>query len=218
MAPSRKNEIYDLTVPDHLVGERLDLALIHLIDDLSRTRAQHMIKKGCTLLNDQLCTICKTPVQAGDRIHIDVPPVETVSKAEPENIPLDVLYEDSDVLVINKPAGMVVHPAAGNWSGTVVNALLDREPELMEEDQMDPLRPGIVHRLDKDTSGVLLIAKTSRALRKLSQAFADRKVSKTYLTIVHGWPLPEASVIKTYIGRHPTDRKKMAVCKDDRHG
>ena len=83
---------------------------------------------------------------------------------------------------------------------------------------MDPLRPRIVHRLDKDTSGVLVIAKTSRALRKLSQAFADRKVSKTYLTIVHGWPLPEASVIKTYIGRHPTDRKKMAVCKDDRHG
>ena len=169
-------------------------------------------------LNGDLCIQCKTPVFVNDRIRVDTPPPEAVSKAEAEAIPLDVMYEDADILVINKPSGMVVHPAAGNWSGTVVNALLDREPELQDDDQMDPLRPGIVHRLDKDTSGALVIARNGNTLRKLSRAFAEREVSKTYLAVVHGWPIPQASVIRTFIGRHPTDRKRMAVARDDRHG
>ena len=169
-------------------------------------------------LNGDLCIQCKTPVSVNDRIRVDSPPPEAVSKAEAEAIPLDVMYEDADILVINKPSGMVVHPAAGNWSGTVVNALLDREPELQDDDQMDPLRPGIVHRLDKDTSGALVIARNGNTLRKVSRAFAEREVSKTYLAVVHGWPIPQASVIRTFIGRHPTDRKRMAVARDDRHG
>ena len=189
-----------------------------LIGDISRNRVQNFIKNGFVSLNGQTCTVCKTPVSANDKIYVDAPPPEAVVKAEAEAIPLDVMYEDQDLLVINKPAGMVVHPAAGNWSGTVVNALLDRDPELQDEEQMDPLRPGIVHRLDKDTSGALVIARNAKTLSKLSQAFAEREVSKTYLAVVHGWPVPQASVIRTFIGRHPTDRKRMAVARDDRHG
>ena len=215
---SAASGILDLTVPEEMNGRRLDQALAQLMPDLSRTRIQTLIREGRVSIQGKRCTVCREPVRIGDGIRVDVPPEQPVCKAVAEHIPLDVLYEDDDILVINKSPGMVVHPAAGNWTGTVVNALLDHDPEISDEDQMDPLRPGIVHRLDKDTSGALIIARTSSALRRLCKAFADHEVRKTYLAIVHGWPVPQASVIRTYIGRHPTDRKRMAVHPDDRRG
>lgn len=131
-----------------------------------------------------------------------------------EHIPLDILYEDDALLVINKPAGMVVHPAAGNYTGTVVNALLGRDQEILEEfDEADSMRPGIVHRLDKDTSGCLVIAKNGNAMHKLSRSFADREVSKTYMAIVAPAPKVMAAEIRTQIGRNPGNRKKMAVVR-----
>ena len=192
---------------------RLDLYLVEQGLTDSRTRAQNMIKNGNVRVNGEVCTLQRTLVETGWTIDTDAPAQEITTQAAPESIPLDVLYEDDAILVVNKPAGMVVHPAAGNWSGTLVNALLGREPDLMEEDELDPLRPGIVHRLDKDTSGSLVIAKTPRALRRLSRAFAEREIEKTYLALVHGWPVPASAVIKTSFGRHPTDRKKMAVLR-----
>lgn len=210
-----KRDIYHFVVPEELHGERLDVAMVRMAenDEFSRTRAQNMIKNGNVRVNGEVCTLQRTLVETGWTIDADAPAQEITTQAAPESIPLDVLYEDDAILVVNKPAGMVVHPAAGNWSGTLVNALLGREPDLMEEDELDPLRPGIVHRLDKDTSGSLVIAKTPRALRRLSRAFADREIEKTYLALVHGWPVPASSVIKTSFGRHPTDRKKMAVLR-----
>ncbi len=212
-----KREIYQFTVPDDMRDERLDVAMVRLAkgDAFSRTRAQNMIRDGFVKLDGKVCDLPRMKVAPGQVIDVDAPAQEITAKAEPENIPLDILYEDDAILVVNKPAGMVVHPAAGNWSGTLVNALLGREPDLMDEDELDPLRPGIVHRLDKDTSGSLVIAKTPRALRRLSRAFAEREIEKTYLALVHGWPVPASSVIKTPFGRHPTDRKKMAVLRID---
>lgn len=207
----REREIYHLIVPDEMKGERLDVAIVKLVADISRTRVQSMIKEGFVLVDGKKCDVPRFKVEPGMTIDTDAPAQQITTKAEPESIPLDVMFEDESILVVNKPAGMVVHPAAGNWSGTLVNALLGREPDLMEDDYMDPLRPGIVHRLDKDTSGALVIAKTPKALRKLSKMFAEREVEKTYLAIVHGWPLPSSAVIRTPFGRHPVDHKKMCV-------
>lgn len=214
MQDENKREIYHFTAPEGTENERLDLFMVRMAGpELSRTRAQGMIKDGCVKRNGQICTLPRERIFAGDTVDADAPAQEITVKAEPEQIPLDVMFEDDSILVVDKPAGMVVHPAAGNWSGTLVNALLGREPDLMDDDEMDPLRPGIVHRLDKDTSGALVIAKTPKALRKLSRMFAEREVEKTYLAIVHGWPVPNASVIKTAFGRHPVDRKRMTVLR-----
>ena len=163
-----QNDVFHLVVPDELAGERIDVAVAKLAPDTSRTRAQSIIRGKYLKLNGAICDLPRIRVEAGQVIDIDAPAQQITTQAKPESIPVDVMYEDEDVLVVNKPAGMVVHPAAGNWSGTLVNAILGREPELMDDEAMDPLRPGIVHRLDKDTSGALVIAKTPRALRKLS--------------------------------------------------
>lgn len=206
-------ELTELSVPQDLNGERLDLALVQLMEDCSRTRAQSIIKSGLLKINGTVCDTAKNKVSAGDVIVAQLPVREPIDKAMAEDIPLQVIYEDEEILVIDKPAGMVVHPAAGNWSGTVVNALLGRDADMALEAEFDPLRPGIVHRLDKDTSGCLVIAKTPKSLRILSKAFEEREVNKTYVALVHGWPLPEAGTIRTTIGRHPTDRKKMTVMR-----
>jgi len=206
-----QNDVFHFIVPDELAGERIDAAVAKLAPDMSRTRAQSIIKGKYLKLDGEICELPRIKLEAGQTIDIDAPAQQITTQAKPESIPIDVMYEDEDVLVVNKPAGMVVHPAAGNWSGTLVNAILGREPELMDDEDMDPLRPGIVHRLDKDTSGALVIAKTPRALRRLSKAFARREVEKTYLAIVHGWPVPMSAVIKTEYARHPADHRKMTV-------
>lgn len=210
-----KHEIHRLTVSEESEGERLDLFLVRKAPDLSRTCVQTLIRAGQVSVSGEICLLPKRKLISGEQVVLDVPPPEKPEFATPEKIPLEILYEDDSLLVVNKPPGMVVHPAAGNWSGTLVNALLGRETELPDEgDGADPLRPGIVHRLDKETSGALVIAKTPRAHRILSKAFAERTVKKIYLAIVHGWPVPAAAVLKTAFGRHKTDRRKMAVLRN----
>lgn len=209
-----KSEVYELELPEALAGERLDRALAALLPDLSRTRIQFLIRAGKISVDGRAKTVPRESFPAGSRVVVENPPQDLPEKAEPEDIPLDVMYEDDSLLVVNKAAGMVVHPAAGNWRGTLVNAVLGRAPEgLMDDEEFNPLRPGIVHRLDKDTSGALVVAKTPRALRRLAKAFADRAVSKTYLAIVHGVPSPAVNVVNLPIARHPSDRRRMTVAR-----
>ena len=204
-------EIYEFTLGELDADERIDQVLSARCPDLSRTHIQKLIRDGKLTVDGKVCDVPRLKVPAGSVAVLadDMPAVPL--KADGEDIPLDVIYEDDVLLVINKPAGMVVHPAAGNWHGTVVNALLGREPGLDDED-FDAMRPGIVHRLDKDTSGALVIAKTAKALRKLAKSFADRDVQKTYLAIVHGWPSPPVNVVNAPIMRHP-DHKRMAIAR-----
>lgn len=203
---------YQVVIDENTARERIDTAIAMLCPDVSRTRIKKLICDGMVFANGKPITVPREKMPVGTIITFNDPGPEEVDRAQAEHIPLDVLYEDDEVLVVNKPAGMVVHPAAGNWHGTIVNALLGRDASMDDED-FDPLRPGIVHRLDKDTSGALVIAKTPRSLRRLSKAFADRDVHKTYLAIVHGWPTPPVNVVDLPIERHKTDRRKMTIAR-----
>ena len=209
-----ENRIVDLQVPEQFAGMRLDQCLAQLYRDASRSRLQNLIRAGAVTRNGVVCDAPRTAVETHDRIVLTLPPEKEVFHAEPERIGLDVLYEDDVLLVISKPAGMVVHPAAGNWSGTLVNALLGRDPDMATDfGEADPERPGIVHRLDKDTSGCLAVAKTPEALFKLSESFALRRVSKVYAAILAGHFREQSGELRNRIGRHPADRKKMAVVR-----
>lgn len=191
-------------------GTRLDRCLSRLIPGSSRSYLQKLIKDGLVQCGEDILDVPRFPVRAGMSITVRLPEeVGAEPVAEPFEFP--ILYEDDVMLVIDKPAGVVVHPAAGNPSGTVVNALLGRYPQLMEEMACQNSRPGIVHRLDKDTSGCLCIAKTASAQFKLSSAFADRETSKTYIALVRGIPVKTQGEISNLIGRHPVNRQKMAV-------
>lgn len=193
-------------------GERLDKLLAELLDDLSRTRLQALIKEGRVRVDG-------TPVKpsykvaGGETLTIFLPPPET-SEVVPQDIPLDVIYEDADLIAINKPAGMVVHPAYGHDSGTLVNAVLYRWPQLAEVG--DEYRAGIVHRLDKDTSGVILVTKTPQAHRAIAAQFEQRQTEKHYLALVEGHPDSSTGRIEAPIGRDPRQRKRMAVVRGGR--
>ncbi|MBQ9336386.1 MAG: RluA family pseudouridine synthase [Lentisphaeria bacterium] len=208
--PNPEYEVLTFQVPEQFAGMRLDLCLVRFCPDRSRRRIQALINDRHIKVNGSLCDRPKTAVAAGDVLELEnVPDELPPQEAQPENIPLDVLYEDDFLLAVNKAPGMVVHPAVGNWTGTLVNALLGRGSG--DFDDMDPLRPGIVHRLDKDTSGCLVVAKTPQALARMAEAFAERRTSKTYLAIVWGHPVPEEGEILTRIDRHPVDRKRRTV-------
>lgn len=186
-------------------GERIDKLLATHFPSYSRTYFQKILNDGFVLINGK--TLPKrTAANEGDEIEVffQLTPESTL---EPEEIPLEILYEDEHLIAVNKPAGMVVHPAPGHTNGTFVNALLGHCKELAPNG--DPLRPGIVHRLDKDTSGVLIAAKTSSAHQKLVQLFTSRRMKKIYLAICLG--RPENGMINLPIGRHPSARKEMAV-------
>lgn len=206
------NEMMDvqdtLFVTEEEEGVRIDKLLSQKFPAYSRTYFQTLIEQGCVLLNGDLVKKRVCP-EEGDEIEICFQAVAAPSLL-PEAIPLDILYEDEHILAVNKAPGMVVHPAVGNWSGTFVNALLFHCKDLAPSD--DPVRPGIVHRLDKDTSGVLLAAKTLVAHQKLVEQFASRQVEKTYLAIACG--RPPNGTIAAPIGRHPVHRKEMAVLSD----
>ncbi len=189
-------------------GIRIDKLLSNRFPNYSRTYFQVLIEQGCVLLNGELIKKRVCP-EEDDEIEVCFQAIKGPSLT-PENIPLDILYEDEHILAINKPPGMVVHPAPGHWSGTFVNALLAHCDRLAPS--QDPLRPGIVHRLDKDTSGILLAAKTLAAHQKLIEQFSSRKIEKTYLAICCGRP-PNGTV-SAPIGRHPVHRKEMAVLSD----
>jgi len=192
-------------------GKRLDSYLASRLE-LSRTRLERLIEAGEVLLNGAPAKKRDRAVP-GDRISVRLPAPEP-SKLQPEDIPLDIRYEDGDILVIDKAPGIVVHPAAGNRSGTLVNALLHHVTDLSGVGGV--LRPGIVHRLDRDTSGLMLVAKNDTAHRALSEALKRREIRRRYLTV--GWghlPTDDLSV-DAPIGRHPTDRKRMAVVESGR--
>ena len=186
-------------------GVRIDKLLSDRFEGHSRTYFQYLIENGCVLLNGERVKKRIEP-KDGDEIEVFFQVTPEIS-LEPQNIPLDILFEDEDIIVVNKPAGMVVHPAPGNWSHTFVNALLGHCQELAPTD--DPLRPGIVHRLDKNTSGVLIASKTSRAHQRLIALFCNRKVEKQYLAICVG--RPRENTVSVFMGRHPVRRKEMSV-------
>ena len=191
---------------------RLDRCVSENCPGLSRTQAQKLIDDGYVTVNGKI-EKAKYKSDIGDRIEINIPP-PSPSKLLPEAIPIKILYEDDDLLVIDKPAGLIVHPAPGHPTHTLVNAMLSHLSELADAD--DTSRPGIVHRLDKDTSGVMLIAKNITALANLSEQFKSRSIKKVYLTLVRGHLKPERGVIEAPIGRDSGDRKKMSVTGESR--
>ena len=192
-------------------GERLDVTLVRHMPDLSRSYAQRLIEAGQVTV-DGAVRKGNYKLRGGEEIVCNVPPAEEV-EIRAEAIPLDVLYEDEDMIVINKPRGMVVHPAAGVTSGTLVNALLHHCRDLSGIN--GALRPGIVHRLDKDTSGVMVAAKNDMAHHFLARQIRDKEARREYRAIVYGNIVPRAGVITGDIGRHPTDRKKMAIVREN---
>ena len=197
-----------LAVPPELAGQRLDKALAGLAG-LSRARLQALMEQGHLAQNGKIVSDASRKVKEGEIFHLHVPPPEP-AEPEAQHIELDIVFEDKDVLVINKPPGLVVHPAPGNRDMTLVNALLAHCGDSLSGIG-GVARPGIVHRLDKDTSGLIVVAKNDMAHQKLSAQFADRSLSRTYQALVHGVPEARAGIIDAPIGRHARDRKKMAV-------
>jgi 23S rRNA pseudouridine1911/1915/1917 synthase len=186
---------------------RLDKYVSQKCPDLSRTKVQKLVRDGNITVNGE-ATRPGRKLEPGDRIDIAIPPAAP-SPLTPESMSLNVIYEDDDLLVIDKLAGLTVHPAPGHHGHTLVNAILSYLPGMPAG--ADALRPGIVHRLDKDTSGVMVIAKNSRALANLTDQFKARTVTKTYLVLVKGHIAPESGLIEAPIGRDPHNRKRMAV-------
>ena len=190
-------------------GSRLDRWLAETWPDVSRARWQRAVTAGLVTVNG---TTSKSSdrLRAGDEVRAQEPPPEELrSDARPEDIPIDIIYEDEDLVCLNKPPGLVVHPATGNWTGTLVNALLHHTAKLSSG--AHPLRPGVVHRLDKDTSGCILVAKNDTAHAALAKQFAERSAQKTYLAVVRGKPRASAGVVTAAIARHPVHRQRMSV-------
>jgi 23S rRNA pseudouridine1911/1915/1917 synthase len=216
---------------------RLDVLLVHQIDHLSRTRAQAHIKEGLVKVDGKLIRKPSYQLEAEHMIEVTLPTRQDVTLI-PQDIPLDIIYEDHNVVVINKPAGLVVHPAFGNWEGTLANALLyhinneAKKPiskktmrqgnqeivrpakRISRSDQSDSIRPGIIHRLDKDTSGIMVIAKSDQAKQKLQQQFKKRTIHKSYIALVEGRLEPTNGTIDAPIGRDARNRKKMWIRPD----
>ncbi|GHN43686.1 RluA family pseudouridine synthase [Lactobacillus delbrueckii] len=199
------NREYELTAEES--GQRLDKYLAGEMTDLSRSRIKELVQAGEVLVNGKKSKV-SYKVQKGDLIQVTVLPLEPL-KLEAENIQLDIVYEDEDIIVVNKPQGMVVHPAAGHPSHTLVNALLYHTRDLA--DSPEGFRPGIVHRIDKDTSGLLMVAKNAAARESLEKQLAAKSNKRQYLAIVHGNFAEEEGTIDAPIGRNPKDRKQMAV-------
>jgi len=188
-------------------GERLDTFVARRLPQLSRRQAQKLIAAGLVLLGGRRARASER-LATGAGVSVTIPPAEeTPLVAEP--IPITILFQDSDIIVVDKPPGLTVHPAPGHPTGTLVNALLAAVPDLRGVSGL--LRPGIVHRLDKDTSGLMVVARNDRAMRALQRQIKEREVNKTYLALVHGVPSPREGTIEAPIARHPKNRKKMAV-------
>ncbi len=204
---------YHLEVPEEETsGTRLDKYLASKIEDTSRTKIQEAIKEGHITVNGKEEKV-SYPVEPGDELDVRIP-IPTPPEVQPEEMPLDIVYEDDDLLLVNKSANMVVHPAKGNWSGTLVNGLMWHTDELSEPEE-DTVRPGIVHRLDKDTSGLLVVAKNDTAHRVLNKYFRTKDIERTYWAIVWGTPDEKEGTITGAISRDPHNRKRMAVVPED---
>lgn len=195
-------------------GIRLDQYICQSCTGISRTSVQRLIGDGHVSLND-MAAKASQKIRPGDLIVVHVPPPEPSLLLVPESIPLDILYEDADIVVVNKPAGVTVYPAPGHPRQTLMNAILAHCPDVSKID--GSVRPGIVHRLDKDTSGVMVVAKNKAAHLNLSAQLKNRRVLKQYLVLVRGNPAPDRGTVEAPIGRHPRDRKRMAVISGGRH-
>ncbi|NLT19636.1 MAG: RluA family pseudouridine synthase [Syntrophomonadaceae bacterium] len=193
-------------------GERLDIFLADQMEDMSRSSIQNLIDEDMVKVDGMK----KRPsyrLKSGEEVQVLIPQVRQI-ELEPQDIPLDIIYQDSHIAIINKPVGMVVHPAHGNWDNTMVNALLYHIKDLSGIN--GELRPGIVHRLDKDTSGVMVVAKTDLALRSLTEQIKEHSINREYTALVHGIIKENLGTVDAPIGRSKTDRKKMAVVTDGR--
>lgn len=223
--------ITSLALPMNLINlpssthspQRLDIYLAQEVEaltrdsnamSLSRSRLQKLIEAGQVQINDQVCTEKKTLVQPGDRLSLSIPPDQPLD-LQPEVISLEILYEDDQLLILNKPAGMVVHPSPGHSHGTLVNALLAHCPLATLGGVQ---RPGIVHRLDKDTTGAIAVAKTDHAHHHLQQQLKSKTAYREYLGIVYGSPQIEAGTVDQPLGRHPIDRQKIAILPLEKGG
>lgn len=194
-------------------GVRLDHYICQTCTGVSRTTVQRLIGDGHVTLND-MAVKASQKIRPGDVVVVSVPPPQPSPVLVPEGIPLDILYEDADILVVNKPAGVTVYPAPGHPRQTLMNAVLAHFPDVSKID--GSVRPGIVHRLDKDTSGVMVVAKSKVAQLNLSAQLKNRRVLKQYLVLIKGNPTPGEGTVDAPIGRHPKDRKRMAVVKGGR--
>ena len=210
MSQSNEPSLHEFVATEADAGQRLDQQIasrFSSISSISRTRVQELIASGLVLVNSRAAKGAHR-LRAGERIQIQVQPRPPL-RAEPESIPLDILYEDADVIAVNKPSGMTVHAGAGATRGTLVNALLGRGQSLSQGG--DALRPGIVHRLDKDTSGVILVAKNDAAHAELSEAFRQRQIKKIYLALVQGLLKENRGTIDLAIARDPKRRTRMTA-------
>lgn len=200
----------ELIITEEQAGLRADVALAQMLD-ITRSNMQKLMDEGRAVKGTKVLK-SNYKLKAGDKIIVSLPEPEPLD-VQPENIPLDILYEDEDVVVVNKARGMVVHPAAGNYSGTLVNALLYHCKNLSGINGV--IRPGIVHRLDKDTSGIMICAKNDQAHVSLSQQIQSKTAKRSYLCVVRGNIKTDSGTIETLISRDKNDRKKMAVVKED---
>jgi len=195
-------------------GVRIDLYLSQQLNHLSRSYIQKLISEEAIILNDKTLTSKKVKVVAGDVIVILFPEPERLN-IKAESIPLEIVFEDDDLIVVNKPQGMVVHPAPGHYTGTLVNALMYNVDRLSNIN--GTIRPGIVHRIDKDTSGLLMVAKNNSAHAFLAEQLKDKTAQREYYAIVNGVVKEENGTVNAPLGRHPTDRKRIAIVSDGRH-
>ncbi|HXN50345.1 MAG TPA: RluA family pseudouridine synthase [Candidatus Acidoferrum sp.] len=207
MTQTNESSLREFVAAENEAGQRLDQAVTARLTELSRTRVQELIEAGNVLVNSRVVKGSHR-LRGGERIQIEIQPRPPL-RAEAEFIPLDILYEDDDVIAVNKPAGMIVHAGAGATRGTLVNALLGRGQALSQRE--DALRPGIVHRLDKDTSGIILVAKNDAAHAKLGEAFRQREVKKTYIALVQGLLKQDRGTIDFAIARDPKRRVRMTA-------
>ncbi len=203
---------FDIVIPPGKKKERIDVYLTSHVENATRSKVQQAIRNGEVLVNGKLVKVSYT-VAPGDAVSIELSQPEP-PEVLPEKIPLDIVYEDDFLLVVNKPAGMVTHPAYKNYSGTLVNALLYHSQSLS---QPHPLRPGIVHRLDKGTSGLLVVAKDETTHQKLSRQFANKTTEREYWAIVWGTFKESQGIIEASLGRSKSDRKKVAVVKEGKY-
>lgn len=205
--PGPESDIRTLQVQAAQHGQRLDKALAHSVSEFSRSYLQQLLETGLLTLNGKVCTKASQKVKVGDSLSLELRPTPQSQAFKPEAIAFGIAYEDAHLLVVNKPAGLVVHPAPGNWSGTLLNGLLAHDPCFL----MVP-RAGIVHRLDKDTSGLMVVAKHREVMDALIKAIAAREVSRQYLALAQGaWVGPRNRTVDAPIGRDPRNRLRMAV-------